>query len=91
MRIPFFTLGGASLAVLAYVLCLPIMAAWFVFWVIVGSAFQPPDRLANRYNRLAVWPLVLAVRLLPARRLAEANPQSTHVDYTLCDSTAVGV
>ena len=91
MRTPFFTLAGASLAALAYLLCLPIIAVWFVFWVIVGSAFQPPDRLANRYYRLALWPLFLAVRLLPARRPAEANTQSAPVDYTLGDSTAVGV
>ena len=91
MRTPVFTLAGASLAALAYVICLPIIAVWVVFWVIVGSASQPPDRLANRYYRLAVWPLFLAVRLLPARRPAEANLQSTHVDYTLGNSTAVGV
>ena len=63
MRPRFSTLAAVSLAVLAYVLCMPLIAVWFMFWMIVGSTFQRPDRLANRYYRLAVWPLLLPVGL----------------------------
>lgn len=58
-------IAAAALTLGAYLLLLPFTAVWFIFWVLVGRVLQSPDRLANRYYRLAVWPLLLPVCLLP--------------------------
>lgn len=91
MRHHISKMTTSGLLLLAYLLCLPLIAVWFVFWMIVGSIFQPPDRLANRYFRFAVGPLLLPVCLLPDGSPTKASVSRARGDRVLSDPTLAGV
>lgn len=76
MRHVLATTAFSGLTLLVYLLCLPLVVVWFAFWILVGSIFQPPDRIANRYFRLAVWPLLLPLCLLPEASTPEVRVSS---------------
>ena len=87
----YSAVASGGLLLIAYLLCLPLTVVWFIFWMILGSIIQPPDRLANRYYRLAVWPLLLPICLLPGRLPPEANMQPASLDDTASDPAVAGI
>lgn len=91
MKQLFSTAATATTVLVACLLCLPFMAGWFIFWIIVGWVFQPPDRMANRYYRLAIRPLLLTVYMLSDGSPCDASMQSDRDDHTVGVPTVAGV
>jgi len=83
-------IAATALTLGAYLLLLPITAVWFIFWTLVGRVLQSPDRLANPYYRLAVWPLLLPVCLLPDGLPMEAVNRSARLGGEMQDGEMAG-